>query len=85
MPNLAALFNRAGSFINIPPINDLTTPFPPDAIPFAALLLTFKMAPKFATTGSVSIDMAVEGLMADGNLCGNLFGAQLALQMLYSR
>ena len=85
MPDLEACLNIGRPLRNSSSTNDLTTSFPPAPIALATLLLASQMAPKFAATGFVSVDMAVERLMADGDFCGNLFWAQLVLQMPYSR
>lgn len=85
MSQMATFFIDYGSFGNSPSINDLTPPTATAAITLTALLLASQMAPKIASEGFINIDVALEGLMADGDFCSNLIGDQLALQMPYSR
>jgi len=54
MPDLTAFFDISRAFGNQPAINDLPTLVSPTAIPFAAYLLTARMAPQIASRSHLS-------------------------------
>ena len=60
-----------------PPADDLASGIAATGIAFLALFLAAQLLVKIAASGFIGVDMALDGLMANTNLIGNLDGAPL--------
>ena len=62
---------------NGPSADDLASAIPATGIAFLVFLLAAQLLIQAATSGFISVDMAVNGLVANTDLIGNLDGAPL--------
>jgi hypothetical protein len=74
---LGSGLNVRWALTNGPSADDLTSAIAATGIAFLALFLAAQLLVKIAASGFISVDMTINGLMANTNLIGNLDGAPL--------
>ncbi len=77
MTDLLTTFNVRRTLAQGPAIGDLPPAVTPTGVAFSLLLLAPQVLPKAAALGLVCVHMLVKRLIAQRQLAGDLFGAQL--------
>ena len=85
MPDLSTLFNMGWTVGNGSATDDLSSSLSAASIALSPLFLTAKMLVEQAASRFISIDMAVNRLVADRHFSTDLFRAPLALQITHDQ